>query len=257
MTDETKDLAPAPRAAATIGYATTGGFVPTTFDEAYRMAQLFAQSDLVPRDYKGKPANCLVAMQMGAEIGLKPLQALQGIAVINGRPGIWGDALWALVMASPLVQDASEAFDDATMTATCTIKRRNRTQPTVVKFSKADAEKAGLWGKDGPWKTAPKRMLQMRARAFAARDAVPEVLKGVASADEMIGVDVIEADVPVIRAEPKQVEDRSAVAALKSRVIKKPEPEAQLVEPAVDPFVAELEQAKMSEAERADFEARR
>lgn len=47
---------------------------------------------------------------------------------------------------------------------------------------------AGLWGKQGPWKTNPRRMLQMRARAFAGRDAVPDVLKGLAVAEEAIDI---------------------------------------------------------------------
>ena len=165
-----------------------GGLVPTTFDEAYRMAKIMAESGMVPKDYKDKPEACFVAMQMGAEVGLKPMQSLQNIAVINGRPAIWGDALWALVQSHPSVEDAFETFNPQGMIATCTIKRRDRSTPTVVSFSMEDAKTAGLWGKGGPWTTNPKRMLQMRARSFAARDAVPEALKGICVAEEAIDI---------------------------------------------------------------------
>ncbi len=47
-----------------------------------------------------------------------------------------------------------------------------------------DAKRAGLWGKGGPWTAYPKRMLQMRARGFALRDAFPDVLKGMISVEE-------------------------------------------------------------------------
>jgi hypothetical protein len=181
------DLTPAPRSAAAIQFG-AAGFAVQTFDEAWRFAQLLASSDLVPKDYKDKPANCLVAMQMGAEVGLKPVQAIQGIAVINGRPSIWGDALWALVQSSPLVEDAFEEFDATAMVATCTIKRKGRTKPTVQKFSKTDATVAGLLDKD-IWKKNPNRMLQMRARAFAARDALPDVLKGISIAEESLDIE--------------------------------------------------------------------
>lgn len=194
-----------------IRYETGGGVVPVTFEEAYRMANMFAASDLVPKDYRQKPENCMVAMQMGAEIGLKPMQALQGIAVINGRPSIWGDALWSLVQSSPVVKDCSESFDDATMTATCSIHRRGRSEPTVATFSRADAEKAGLWGKDGPWKGYPKRMLKMRARAFAARDAVPDVLKGLCPAEE--AYDIIDVQGEVI-----DVPERSRTEQVKAMI---------------------------------------
>ena len=60
--------------------------VPTNFDQLVRFSEMAAQSDLVPRDYKGKPANVMLAVQMGSELGLAPMQALQSIAVINGRP---------------------------------------------------------------------------------------------------------------------------------------------------------------------------
>jgi len=157
--------------------------IPKTLNEAMELAKIMADSDLMPKDYRGKPANILVAVQMGLEIGLKPIQAVQNIAVINGRPSLYGDALWALVKSSPLCESTKETFDDATMTATCVIKRRGEEAVTRT-FSKADAEKAKLWGKEGPWQGYPKRMLQMRARGFCARDAVPEALKGFSSAEE-------------------------------------------------------------------------
>ena len=51
-------------------------------------------------------------------------------------------------------------------------------------FSKEKAMNAKLWGKDGPWKTYPERMLKMRARGFALRDAFADRLKGIITAEE-------------------------------------------------------------------------
>lgn len=214
-------------AAAPMAFRAEGGLAPSTFEEAWRMAQLFSRSELVPKDYLDKPENCLVAIQMGAELGLKPLQALQGIAVINGRPSVWGDALWALVQSSPVVEDAHEIYEgDA---ATCVIKRRDRSKPTVQTFSRADAELAGLWNKAGPWRTNPRRMLQMRARAFAARDAVPDVLKGLVIAEEAF-------DLPPVRtieAEPEAPKTGMAAVRAKARESAPPASEAEAPAPAV------------------------
>ena len=165
---------------------------PSNYDEAVKFAKTIAASELVPKDYRDKPENVFVAICFGAEIGLPPLQAVQNIAVINGRPGLWGDAVWAIVKSNPACESTSETFDAHAMTATCTIKRRGNAAHTVT-FSKADAEKAGLWGKQGPWQTAPKRMLQMRARAFCARDVFPDALKGMGVAEEL--QDIPEKDV--------------------------------------------------------------
>lgn len=154
---------------------------PKDLDEAMRFADMLAGSSIVPKDYIGKPGNCLVAIQWGMELGLQPMQAMQSIAVINGRPSLWGDAMLALVKAHPAFEWIKEECDGAV--ATCTIKRRG--EPEVVQsFSLEEAKRAGLTGKQGPWAQYPKRMLQMRARGFALRDAFPDALRGVVSAEE-------------------------------------------------------------------------
>lgn len=158
------------------------GLVPRDMSEAMHLAEVLASSDLVPRDYQRKPGNILVAMQWGAEVGLKPLQALQNIAVINGRPALWGDAVVALVRGSGLLEYMQETAEGDT--AVCVIKRKG--QPEEVRtFSAADAKAAGLSGKSGPWTQYPARMRQMRARAFALRDAFADVLKGLPVAEEV------------------------------------------------------------------------
>lgn len=154
---------------------------PQSLDEALRFADILAKSSIVPKDYQGSPGNILVAVQWGAELGLPPLQAMQNIAVINGRPAIWGDAVIALVRASGLLESIDEEITDTG--ATCTVKRRG--EPSVSRsFSTEDAKRAGLLGKAGPWQQYPKRMLQMRARAWALRDVFADVLRGVHVGEE-------------------------------------------------------------------------
>ena len=155
---------------------------PQTFDQAITFSQYLADSDLVPKDFKGKPGNCLIAMQWGAELGLKALQSLQNLAVINGRPALWGDAVIAIVLGSPVCEYVLE--DDDGHTAFCRVKRKGGPEQ-VRTFSMDDARLAGLAGKQGPWTQYPKRMRQMRARAFALRDVFPDVLRGIAIAEEL------------------------------------------------------------------------
>ncbi len=158
---------------------------PRTFDQALTFSQYLADSELVPKDFRGKPANCLIAVQWGAEIGLKPLQAIQNIAVINGRPAIWGDAVIAVVRSSPVCEYVIES--QTATEATCRVKRRG--EPEQIRtFSTDDAKRAGLLGKQGPWTQYPKRMMQMRARAFALRDVFPDVLRGLPVAEEVMDI---------------------------------------------------------------------
>jgi len=160
-----------------------GFLVVNTLADAMKVADIICKSSFCPKAFVGKPGDVLVCMQFGQELNLKPLQALQNIAVINGKPSIWGDAMLAICQASPQYEYVEETLDTATMTAYCKAKRKGDAEK-VGKFSIEDAKKASLWGKQGPWNQYPERMLQMRARGFALRDAFADVLKGLISAEE-------------------------------------------------------------------------
>lgn len=167
---------------------------PTSLDEAVRFATILSKTELVPKAYQGKPDAIVVAMAWGAEIGLSGLQAVQNIASINGRPSLWGDAALAVVMAHPAYDDHEERVEGTgdQMRAICMMKRKGKSDKTT-EFSVADAKKAGLWGKQGPWTQYPQRMLQMRARGFAMRDQFPDALRGISLAEE--SQDIEEKDV--------------------------------------------------------------
>lgn len=159
---------------------------PQTLGEAMEFAKMVAGSGMVPTAYRGKAADILIAMQMGAELGFSPMQALRGIAVINGQPSVYGDAAMALVRGSGLCESVAETVEGEGdhAIATCAAKRKGQAALIVARFSVADARKAGLWGKAGPWQQYPLRMLAMRARGFCLRDGFADVLRGVITAEE-------------------------------------------------------------------------
>jgi hypothetical protein len=162
------------------------GLALQSFDDAFRFAKMVAASEFSPKDFKGKPESCMLAIQHGSEVGLSPMQSLQSIAVINGRPTIWGDAALALVQASPVCEYVREYTegDGDNLVAVCEAKRRGYPAPTISRFSVADAKKAGLWGKAGPWQQYPGRMMALRARGFALRNAFADALRGLITAEE-------------------------------------------------------------------------
>ena len=158
---------------------------PTNFTELRDFAMVAARSGMVPQAYQNKPDAVIIAVQMGSELGLSPMQSLSNIAVVNGRPSVWGDAMPGLCRQSALCDDIEEWFegDGETLVAHCKATRMGK-KPVSQQFGVADAKKAGLWGKGGPWTQYPRRMLQMRARGFALRDAFPDVLRGLISYEE-------------------------------------------------------------------------
>jgi hypothetical protein len=161
---------------------------PQNMTEAMEYSKILATSNMVPAGYKGKPQDILVAIGWGYEVGLQPMQALQNIAVINGKPSVYGDAALALVKADSRCAGVKEWIEGEgdNMTAHCLVKRRYNEdmEETVATFSVMDAKQARLWGKQGPWQQYPKRMLAMRARGFAIRDAFPDAMKGMITAEE-------------------------------------------------------------------------
>ena len=161
------------------------GMILASLDDMWRAAGAFHKSGLFIKSHDSVEKT-FVAMQCGAEVGLPPVQSLQSIAVINGRPTIWGDALPGLVWGSGLCEGIEERIEGTgdNRTAVC-IARRKGVSPTERRFSMADAKRAGLLGK-GPWTQYPDRMLQMRARGFALRDAFADVLKGLQIREEVL-----------------------------------------------------------------------
>jgi len=187
--------------------ATSRGLSLHTFDDMLRFAKVVSGTDFAPKDFRGKPEACLLAIQHGAEIGLSPMQSLQNIACINGRPAIWGDAALALVMGSPVCEFVKERIEGEgeNAVAICETRRRGYGTTAVVRFSVADAKRAGLWGKQGPWTQYPARMLQLRARGFALRDAFPDVLKGLITSEEAQDCPTPVEPAPAPQPEPKRL----------------------------------------------------
>jgi len=165
-------------------------------DELVRFAGAVVKSGLAPKGIETDAA-IAVAIQMGLEVGLSPMAALQNIAVINGRPSIWGDAQLAVCRATGELEAFEEWYEvggkrvlrnpiapGEDWAAVCKVKRRG--YPEVEQaFSVADAKRAGLWGKQGPWTQYPARMLRFRARSFTLRDQFGDALKGLLSTEEV------------------------------------------------------------------------
>lgn len=152
-------------------------------------AQMIADSNFCPKEYKGRAGDIRVAIEMGKGLGLPAMSSVQNISVINGRPSVWGDALLALITGRKDCEDVREwmegSIEDETAEAFCAIKTEGRSE-RIASFSVKDAMRAGLWKRPGPWTQYPKRMLQMRARGFCCRDAYPHVLKGIITREEAL-----------------------------------------------------------------------
>ena len=192
-----------------------------TLDDAIKAAEILSKSGLVPDKFKGKPADILVAMQWGAELGnVQPLQALNGIAVVNGTPSIYGDLGKALVLRAPDLVDFKLEVQGSgrDMKGYCLIVRGKAQGNNIAierVFSMQDAERGGIASR-GPWKQYPGRMLMWRAFWLAARDIYADVLAGMQGAEEMEDLPYeIKAQSSNHAPQPDSATDRVAKAAAK------------------------------------------
>lgn len=160
--------------------------VPQDFEGAWRIASAVCKAGMAPRGLD-TAEKAMVAILHGLEVGLTPMNALQSIAVINSRATLWGDGALGIVQASGKMSSHKEWIDGEgdKRTAHCVVVRRGDPEPKTGEFSVAEAKKAGLWGKAGPWQQYSDRMLKMRARAFALRDGFSDVLRGLGIAEEV------------------------------------------------------------------------
>ncbi len=169
----------------------------------WELAQAIVSARMAPSGMESAQ-KVMIAMEAGVELGIPAMASIQSIAIIKGRPCLWGDALIGVVRSSPLCLYVKEWIegDSDKMIAYCETHRRNEKDPVCRSFSVFDAQRAGLWKSkecDSPWWKYPKRMLQMRARAWCLRDVYADILKGVQIREEVEDYAREAQDVPVSR----------------------------------------------------------
>jgi hypothetical protein len=164
-----------------------------SLDEIWRFTGFVVASGLAPKGLANREA-AFLAVEMGLELGMPPMMALQNIGVINGKPAPYGHAVKGMVEASGKLEEFSETFEGEfpkdDFKAVVISKRAGR-DPLRTEFSIADAKRAKLWekrgasGQDTPWITHPKRMLMWRARQFNLHDNFPDVTRGFRTFEEL------------------------------------------------------------------------
>lgn len=159
-----------------------------TLQDQMAFAKAVCQSDIIPTVYRGKPANILVAVGYGAPLGLTPIQSLQDISVINGKPTASASFIASHVRMAGHKLRINK--DEKALSVTATIVRSDDPDyPISVTRDKAWAQQMGLLNKDN-YRKQPLTMLTWRAITAVAREACPEILYGVQySPDELHDLD--------------------------------------------------------------------
>lgn len=156
-----------------------------SMDDLARWCDTVARSGLAPRGLD-TPQKVAVAVQTGMEAGLTPMAALRSVVVINGLPSWKGEAALALIRRSGVCSAGPEVGvrgEGDTREGYATFTRGG--SDVTVTFSVADAKRAKLWGKQGPWSEYTEDMLMWRAVARASKRYFGDVLMSLAIAEEV------------------------------------------------------------------------
>lgn len=141
---------------------------------AHKLATVLCNTQMVPQTFRGKPDDGAAAILYGAEVGLKPQQALQQVFVVHGQPAIYARTMVALLKAKGYRFETLESTDESVTvqgtsprgeveTATWTIQRAHKAGYTSNKKYQSD----------------PQAMLYAKAASEVSRKLAPDVLLGI------------------------------------------------------------------------------
>lgn len=170
----------------------------SSWDLAQRIGKAFAASDLVPKQYQGNLANCIVALEMANRMGASPLMVMQNLYIVHGNPGWSSKFLIACFNQCGRYSTMRYEFDrnakgDATSCRAWAVEKATGEKLIGSKITLEMAKAEGWSTKTGSkWQTMPEQMLIYRAAAFMIRAYAPEISMGLRTDDEL--QDVVNAD---------------------------------------------------------------
>lgn len=195
-----------------------------TISEQKDIANLYAESTLVPEAYRNKPADVFVAVTLGQSVGISPIQSLSEINVIKGKPTMSASLIAAQVRKAGHKLRIEVNENPGKECAICTIIRRDDPDhPFVSKRDRAWAQRMGLLNNSNYIKQ-PATMLKKRAITDCARDACSEALCGIDyTPDEMSDFDDVEAKVEETVEPAKSVKPKQKVEIVDAEVVNEPQ----------------------------------
>jgi len=162
------------------------------FELAQRAGKMLAASDLVPQQFRGNVANCVIALNIASRIGADPFAVLQSLYIVHGRPAWSSQFLIAMVNASgrytPLQFRMTGDGDDLTCVAHAKDKETGEPvegPPVSIQMAKDEgwATKSG-----SKWVSMAPLMLRYRAGAFFSRIYAPDLCLGMRTMEEEVDI---------------------------------------------------------------------
>lgn len=172
---------------------TSRGFMPTNMDEAWRFATALSRTNMVPQHYRGKPDECLIALDLAARLETNWLAVMQHTYDVHGRLGFEAKFVTALINRSGLFKDPLEyevrgedANNDDYAVRAYAI-RKSTGKKLFGPWITWDLVRAEKWDKKpgSKWLTMPEQMFHYRSAGWFKNRHCPEVTIGIPTAEEL------------------------------------------------------------------------
>lgn len=172
-------------------------------------ARVMSESDLVPKEFKGKPQQCLLVCLQALRLQEDPITLAQNMHFIHGKPGLGAQYLIDRANRSGLIArpirfsvEGSVKGGDLAVTAFAELAEDGFEIRATVSLEMAKIE--GWTQKNTKWRSMPEHMLHMRAGTMLIRRYLPELIFG-----PIVDVESGEGSVRVNRRDPRSGVQRS------------------------------------------------
>ena len=186
--------------------SSTGTAMPSMFEfggnieRAWKFADVLSRSKIIPDTFQGNPASVLIALDMSNRMRRNPLEVMQAMYIVHGKPSFSSSFLISLINSCGYYEPLRFRFSGEGESRSCvawTVDKRTgeKVEGPVISIDMAKAE--GWYGKQGSkWKTMPEVMLRYRAASFFSRTYCPDLTGGFHSQEE--AMDIAESERPDI-----------------------------------------------------------
>ena len=188
------------------------------FEDYQRMAKVFVNSNLVPANFKGDMGACLIALNMANRMGADPLQVMQSLYVVHGKPSFSSAFLIACFnqcgrYTAIRYREVGERGTDTWGCQAITTEKSTGEVLEGVTVTIGMAKAEGWYNKTGSkWKTMPELMMRYRAATFLIRSVAPEIALGFQTTEEMRDIIDVTSQSQVVGTAPSL--DEIAMAAV-------------------------------------------
>lgn len=160
------------------------------YNQSLQMAQVLSKSEIIPQSYKGKPADCLIAIDIANRLGMSPAIVMQNSQIVRGNFTWRGSACKAMIdgcgryRKTRYVYVGEEGKDNYGVYLEAIDNDGDVIKGTPVTI--AMAKKEGWYQKDGSkWQTMCDLMLKYRASAFFMRTECASIAMGFLTKEEV------------------------------------------------------------------------